>query len=650
MKWIKNLNVGLKLGLGFGAALAMLAAITGTAFWAVGALAQDTNRLGRQIVPRTEASGEIESTLRQMRILAYRYALADTEAQRTDVKKLFADEVEILAEAKTKYESKIIAQDDRERFEKLAAASDQLQVEKDKLFALADAGKSSEAMRQLEGPIRDLYVETIVPLSEDTVAYNEKRAATVTGQADATIAQARTIIATISIVAFLVATIVAIALTRVIVGSVKTAMNRMQSLASICLPNLATAAEAMAKGDLTTEVTTGSKLIDVDSKDEFGQLFTDINEVITKTQSTVGSFDQAQANLRELVGKVRARAATVAHTSQELSEASTQTATASQEIAQTIEQVTNATTESAQTTQQIASGSEQLATSATEAAHAVELLSSAIETVRSSAEQQTEAAGQAALVATEGSKAVGNTLTSMERIKDQVGASAQAVQELGAKQEQIGAIVKTIDDIAEQTNLLALNAAIEAARAGEHGRGFAVVADEVRKLAERSGSATKEIAELIESVRQGVEEAIRRMDASSEEVVAGNAASQEAREALKQILAAAEQSQALAVASSAQVAEMVGNAETVNQAISNVASVSEETAAGAEQMSASAEEISASAQQVAASVQEQTASVEEVSAMAQSLAQISDELTELVNQFKTERDGRSDALHLRLAA
>ena len=111
--------------------------------------------------------------------------------------------------------------------------------------------------------------------------------------------------------------------------------------------------------------------------------------------------------------------------------------------------------------------------------------------------------------------AIAENAAGMARIKTAVDESAVKVAELGAKGEQIGAIVETIDDIAEQTNLLALNAAIEAARAGEMGKGFAVVADEVRKLAERSGRATKEIAQLIAEVQKGTSDAVAAMSAGS---------------------------------------------------------------------------------------------------------------------------------------
>jgi methyl-accepting chemotaxis protein len=126
-----------------------------------------------------------------------------------------------------------------------------------------------------------------------------------------------------------------------------------------------------------------------------------------------------------------------------------------------------------------------------------------------------QTARNAAKVAETGGASVEKAVASMKRIQQRVQVSSEAIQELGQRGGQIGEIVQTIEHIAEQTNLLALNAAIEAARAGEHGRGFAVVADEVRKLAERSADATREIAALIHAVQSDVEKAIHEMDAST---------------------------------------------------------------------------------------------------------------------------------------
>lgn len=128
----------------------------------------------------------------------------------------------------------------------------------------------------------------------------------------------------------------------------------------------------------------------------------------------------------------------------------------------------------------------------------------------------------------------------MERIKTTVTESGERIKQLGEQSKAIGEIIQVIDDIAEQTNLLALNAAIEAARAGEHGKGFAVVADEVRKLAERSGKATKEIANLIISIQKGTDNAVSAMEKGISEVENGSRFAHDAGQALKEILVTVE--------------------------------------------------------------------------------------------------------------
>jgi methyl-accepting chemotaxis protein len=476
------------------------------------------------------------------------------------------------------------------------------------------------------------------------------------------------------------------------------------------LNQMVAAAHGLAEGDTAQEIT-------VVRRDEIGtvaeafrnliayqQEMADVAETMAagdlrrdiqpkSARDTLGNaFATMIANLRELIGQVAQSADAVAASSAQLSASAEQTGRATQDIAHSMQEVADASNQSASTSQQMAKGNEQQARTATEASAEMERLhatvqqvqlgeqqqqltvrqvnegvhqtAKAVEEVARSSQQMAEAARRATNVAQTGSQAVKQTVTSMDRIQQQVHASAARVTELGQMGQAISAIVETIDQIAEQTNLLALNAAIEAARAGEHGKGFAVVADEVRKLAERATSATSEVSALIGRVRQGVDESVRAMQASSQEVTEGAARSQEAGKALVQILEAAQSVTAYVenvasvteqIAASVQevttsidtvyrsaeeneraVGVMAAGAVKVSSAIASVAAISQQAAAGAEEMSAAAQEVSASTQTISAAIEEQSASVEEVNASANELSNMAARLQELVAQFQLE--------------
>ncbi|HTY38096.1 MAG TPA: methyl-accepting chemotaxis protein, partial [Bacteroidota bacterium] len=221
------------------------------------------------------------------------------------------------------------------------------------------------------------------------------------------------------------------------------------------------------------------------------------------------------------------------------------------------------------------------------------------------ASQAAETAKKARRAAEQGGIVVRESVDGMQRIAEVVRKSALTVKDLGKSSDQIGEIISVIDDIADQTNLLALNAAIEAARAGEQGRGFAVVADEVRKLAERTTKATKEIAQMIRQIQTDTHGAVSAMDAGTREVESGIELADRAAQSLN---------------------EIVGISQTVTDMIMQIAAASE-------QQSSASEEISKNVEAISAVTNETASGTQQIARAAEDLNRLTENLQHLVGQF-----------------
>jgi methyl-accepting chemotaxis protein len=362
--------------------------------------------------------------------------------------------------------------------------------------------------------------------------------------------------------------------------------------------------------------------------------------------------------LRMSFNKVMDTAKQVAKFSQDLSDNSNQMSMATNQISTAISQVATGASNQSQNANdaarlfgeisesvgQVSSSAKNQANSISSMVTEVNKLIGSISEVTNSADIVSGVVDSASDVAQKGQGAVEETVSGMSRIRETVLNSADKIQELGSKSEQIGEIIGVIDDIAEQTNLLALNAAIEAARAGEHGKGFAVVADEVRKLAERSARATGEITDLIKGIQYETQEAVDAMESGTAEVESGSKLAVNAGSAIEEILSSVKEivSQISQVSDNAK--NMTVASERVSRLIDQIAAISEETSAVAGNVASSAgqaveavdviaatsEESAAAAEQVSASAQEQSATVSEISARVQNLSAMADDLEKLV--------------------
>jgi methyl-accepting chemotaxis protein len=313
----------------------------------------------------------------------------------------------------------------------------------------------------------------------------------------------------------------------------------------------------VAAGDLTARS-------DIDTRDEMGMLAREVNEMGDKLQGIICL------------------------------------------VAQNSVQVASAANQLYSTSEQMATGAEEVAAQTGTVATAGEEMAATSAEIAQNCTMAAEGSREANDLALAGAAVVEGTVTVMHRIAERVRESAQTVESLGARSDQIGAIIGTIEDIADQTNLLALNAAIEAARAGEQGRGFAVVADEVRALAERTTKATREIGEMIKAIQSDTLGAVSAMGEGVREVEKGTSEAARSGSALQEIL---------------------------NQ-INAVTMQVNQIATAAEEQTATTCEISNNIQQITEVVQQTSNGAHESANAASQLAGLAEDLQRLVGQFR----------------
>lgn len=558
-----------------------------------------------------------------------------------------------LADDRARYEKMVSEGKERELYTEFSKLWDDYTAVQDRIMSLVNGNQTDEAITLNRSDSKKLF-DAAEKKCFDLSALNEKGAADAGEQIHAMYDSAKTWMYVVMLVSIIIALWVANSVSKYIKNGLAAISGKVDDLSNIAIANLAKGSEQLGKGDLNIHIDATIEPLEIDSTDELGKLASNINLVITNTDRTVAALRKAAGAIKDAIeqsnnmvdaakeGKLSMRGApehfsgsyrtlieglnaTLDAIVQPITESGKTLAelaqgdlsqrmagdykgdflliknsinTVAESLDTALGQVHESIAATASAASEISSSSEQMAAGAQEQSAQTSEIASAVEEMTKTIFESTKNAGVAADHskkasdnAKEGAKKIEATKQGMHRIVESTKETGKIINSLAHMTDQIGEITQVIDDIADQTNLLALNAAIEAARAGEQGRGFAVVADEVRKLAERTTKATKEIAETIKTVQKEAKDADKSMNEAGNLVKVGMDLTEEVAKVLVDILEMNERVAETVSQLAASSEEQSATAEEISKNIDSISSVIHESAAGTGQIAKAAEDL-----------------------------------------------------------
>jgi methyl-accepting chemotaxis protein len=529
------MKIGARMGAAFGVVLALVAINVAASFYFLTKIDKEVDHITESNNVRMVKSAEVLQAVLEISGSLRNYVIMTDPKQQEH-------ELQDLAAARTRYKKDLAKLEELEKNDEgkklLLAGSEAIKAAKganDKVIELVKAGKRDLAMTVIQQEASPLTRKVEEAYGKVT-EYQKERTKMRLMEVGKNATEARTIALVLGLISIVLGASGAAVISRSITKPLGKAVE---------------VANRLAAGDLALIVE-----VSKNTKDETGQMLIAMQNMVSSLREMVSGTVQISSGIASASSQLHA------------------------------------------TSQQIATGAEEVASQTGTVATASEEMSATSSDIARNCSMAADAARQSTDSATIGARVVQDTIVGMELIAQRVRTTSQTVETLGSSSEKIGAIIGTIEDIADQTNLLALNAAIEAARAGEQGRGFAVVADEVRALAERTGRATKEIGEMIKAIQHETKQAVSAMEEGVREVEKGAASAQKSGEALDNIILSigevSIQVNQIATAAEQQTAttsEVTNNIQQITEVVQQTARGADETAGAAAQLASQAREL-----------------------------------------------------------